>query len=798
MSNSEIKIEDLLEKIDIEDDNLIIVEDEEDTKKSYVLELKKAFSGDYSEPQLYKFYSSSKVNELLNSLNIQISSFASQKELDELRAILTNITTSNPSGTKDNEIIEARGIMESLARRFDLERSVSNDRYLERIKRVSEFYTQSYTIEGNHKGFVEYRRISNSNKSRATGKSVIGYAVSKNFLQGVIYDTSVVKDSSNNGFIYKQSANKLTITMNVGMASSSSSIGSGYSTLNPGTYYLYANVVFSENFTDRSVDLIVNYTDSTSDVFKYNHENVYEFTAKKSFNKIIIRYASSKLVNGASASYRNVMLSSEKDLDKYIATKVYEINSGTLSGANIPSSSSISALSSDTGTEGVYGIVYNDDFMFINPSYTTDYVQLTYYDHNINTDTIVEELSSVKAQVEDEIDYCGLLTDRGTYQFFNNFSIISYPEDMTYETGDETYKRNGEYSIKMIIDDDATTNPIIKQALDTKVDNVESATLCFYIDKTTYSNFTDSDGIRIHLSSDDPNITIANYYTYIIKKSEMVQGWNFVKHPISDFTKYGNPDARNIQSVSIEIGRNDNLNGLYFYLNSIIFNQKMKPTVILTFDGTYDESISYLYPYLIARGIPASILLSSARTLTAAAFDYFIGLRVAHNWDIGMYGCNPNREILTQDDNYRNQYLALRDSKTWIQDNMVENPISYSAPYGNLRPITVPLLKDLGFKIARTEGTGYTANFSEKDFAISVQLISNLTTTDEMKKKIDYAINNNLALCLYTRDVTEYGSEADATQLMFESIINYIMEKVNNGELQCLTMSEFYHRCTSK
>ena len=42
----ETRIEDLLEKNDIEDNNLIIVEDKEDTKKATVEELKKAFVGD--------------------------------------------------------------------------------------------------------------------------------------------------------------------------------------------------------------------------------------------------------------------------------------------------------------------------------------------------------------------------------------------------------------------------------------------------------------------------------------------------------------------------------------------------------------------------------------------------------------------------------------------------------------------------------------------------------------------------------------------------------------------------------
>ena len=407
-------------------------------------------------------------------------------------------------------------------------------------------------------------------------------------------------------------------------------------------------------------------------------------------------------------------------------------------------------------------------------------------------------IHSINTQLEDHIDYCGLLTEKGTYQFFNNYTITSVPASVTLSQEDEEYKRNGEYSVKLTINNDATSNPAIKQVLDNTIDNTESVTLCFYIDKTVYSNFTDVDGIRVHISSDDANISIVNYYTYIIKKSEMVQGWNFVKHNLTEFTSTGNPNSRSIKTVTVEIGRNDNLNGMSLYLNSVIFNQKMKPTVMLTFDGTYDDSITYAYPYLIARNIPVSLLLSSARTLTAEAFDYLIGLRVKYGWDIGMYGCNPNREILTQDDNYRNQYISLRNSKTWVQDNMIENPISYSAPYGNLRPITVPLLRDLGFKIARTEGSGYTANFSDKDFAISVQLISNLTTIDDLKNSIDYIIKNNLALCLYTRDITEYGSEADSTQLMFESVVNYIIEKVNTGDLQCLTMSEFYHRCTGK
>ena len=828
MSNSEIKIEDLLEKVGIENDNLIIVEDEEDTKKAHVLELKKAFSGDYSDPELYKFYSSSKISEFLNSINIQISSLASQRDLDELRNILNNIVTSNPDGTKDNEIIEARGSADSLSGRFDLERLVSDDKYLQYLQKSIIMPAYSYTIDGNHKGFVEYmliqgRGTENTMRRRTSGTEV-GVAISKNFIQpkgSNTINSAMTADSDSNGFIYNQSSSNKIITLNAfnpyaysAMTNSGFGIVStdGY-ILAAGDYYFYSDVAFSDNFIDRTnVSFLINYTDASIDTLKYSHEKVFKFTAKKSFNAIYIQYNESNLVDGATATYRNVMLSPRGDLDTYVKYVVLPIITGEIlmyTEEVVPNSiymrssaNNIEISTHDTTTTSSnYGIIYNDDYIFIDTiggmgEPTT--VQLTYYDHSIDTEYIVDKLSSLEESVGDEIDPCGLITDRGVYQFFTDYSITSYPESMTVEECEEEYHRNGMDSVKIRINNDATTNPTVKQAITGTLDNVESVTLCFYMDKTVSSNFTDADGLRVYISSDDPSVTVTNYYTYTIGKAEMVQGWNFIKHPLSEFIRYGNPNARNIKSISVEIGRNDNLNGQILYLNCAIFNQKMKPTVILTFDGTYDNSISYLYPYMVARNIPASLLLSSARTLTAAAFDYIIGLRVSHGWDIGMYGCNPNRELLIQDDNYRNQYIALRNSKAWVQDNMVENPISYSAPYGNLRPITVPLLKDMGFKIARTDGSGYISNFSDKDFAISVKLISNLTTSDQLKSDIDYAINNNMALCLYTRDVTEYGSEADSTQLMFESVVNYIMEKRNNGELQCVTMSDFYHMCTGK
>ena len=55
-------IAELIVKKSIEDSDIIIVEDNEDTKQSTVENLKKNFNGDNDDPNNLKFFSSSKVN----------------------------------------------------------------------------------------------------------------------------------------------------------------------------------------------------------------------------------------------------------------------------------------------------------------------------------------------------------------------------------------------------------------------------------------------------------------------------------------------------------------------------------------------------------------------------------------------------------------------------------------------------------------------------------------------------------------------------------------------------------------
>ena len=48
---------------------------------------------------------------------------------------------------------------------------------------------------------------------------------------------------------------------------------------------------------------------------------------------------------------------------------------------------------------------------------------------------------------------------------------------------------------------------------------------------------------------------------------------------------------------------------------------------------------------------------------------------------------------------------------------------------------------------------------------------------------------------LFTNDVTEYGTDSSLKEVTFENVIDYVLEKVESGQLQVMTFEEFYHAC---
>ena len=131
-------IGELTKKKTIVDSDIIIVEDNEDTKQSTVEILKKNFNGDSYDPSNVKFYSSAKVDEIKTSLQRDISSKASQADYASIKSSVDKIIkTQSEQDQKDIELIIARDGCNTLDDRLERDKNSLLSRMLKKYKQTA-------------------------------------------------------------------------------------------------------------------------------------------------------------------------------------------------------------------------------------------------------------------------------------------------------------------------------------------------------------------------------------------------------------------------------------------------------------------------------------------------------------------------------------------------------------------------------------------------------------------------------------------------------------------------------------
>lgn len=820
--NTRIKIADLAQKNDIEDTNLMIVEDENDTKKATVHEFKKALSGDAHNPDRFKFYSSKKMQELLHLMSIDISAKANGEDLEELRKALDGVVIASrgDGSVSAEEIADARNGYDTLGERLRIDQDLYDNKYVHNLPRRIVGNTQH--IEGNN--YIDIL-VSNTEDASMTLAGTLTIS-SKNLLNcdGEVNtffndwgsgsgSSGWVKNLDNHGLEYRPHSHLLATMAQVSnldiatiVLNKQLEIGKRYTL----SYSITNTMVpIIDNCSDKLM-VQVQYTDggylTTSGVLNYLYcgeprSLSFDFTPLKKVDKIVFTVVIAYDETDKTA-FLNYPRSGELHINNIMLYEKTNNNPKTF----VPYHREV------INCAGQPALIRNK---FVNKDYTYEYssvksnveqMVISYYDTAVDIQWIYDELEKLNTVVDNRMDKCGLITNYGTYQYLDRLYVRDYEEGVKLKW-DEEHARNGVPSRKITIAEDAKGNSGIRIPLDNPIDSIDSIGIYFYIDRTTYSLFTaKTGGLKIQLSSD--NIEFdgpVNYYKYLIKKDEMVQGWNFVRKRFTqDFLTVGTPNPNNINYIYVEVCRTDEMNGHSIYLNSFVFNQKMKPGVIMCFDGICNTSLSDVFPFMQARGVKGTVFLNQKATPPPEMVDELLKYKIEYGWDIGMESCHPNKEILVQDDNYRNQYVSLLNGKEWLKNTAVSGPISFSASYGNLRPITVPILKDMGIKMVRTDANGYCGFFSDKDFSLPSILLDQHTEKEDIEKMIDYAIETGQVLILYTRfsdrSDYEYGGEGLAKRSTFESIINYIHDINDKGErhIDSLTFQEFYDKCIIK
>lgn len=760
-------------KKNIEDSDIIIVEDNEDTKQSTVENLKKNFNGDNEEPDNMKFFSSAKVDEIKQSLQKEIAAKASHSEMSALEKAVNNIITNQTEQeAKDIEIVTARDGCDTLADRLDRDKESLSSRMMKKYKR---------TASGNRVYLGEFHGYGDVLvDTMLPGKLVVANCNYFN-IENMRGSNNYYMDYSEYGFTYTQRfigefTKCLTINIPIG-------------SLPAGTYYFSANIYNEETsnsngetvqfkipttitvslrYTDRSVDYkTIEMKDNNSNLFYF------DFTSTKTLSSIELTMNEDDFVEESTLTFDNVMLSPQKLLNTFVeyGLTYYDV----------------------AGKQYVYDVRLDNCEVYFEGFNAN--LQIDYYNDAYDTEYIVDSLQEIQKSFYDGIDHCGLASNYGLYNFLTMDNTENKnPENSYIEiSSDENYVRNGNRSLQLYFTTYEEPSSIAI-TLDEIPNDIKYITLLMYIDKYL-SYYMEEDAMSVYLVTDNTTVYPPNnYYKKTVSKSSFVQGWNSLKLVFSEFETIGSPNKNDINHVILEFSNNVNTINKSIYINSIIFNQAIKPTLLLGFNGVYDNTFEYTLPMLRSRGLQCSIFMNNSSTLSNTNLDSMIMYRLDY-LDIGQFGCNPDKELLLEDDNYREQYMALKNIRDYLQNNIIYSPISYSAPYGNIRPITAMMLKDLGYHIAKTGEDSYCSFFTKKDLCIPSIEINNDSDVEYIKSKIDYAIETEQVVAISTYDVTEYGDEMNAKKSMFEEIIDYIQDKYDTDQINVMSYKTFYEKC---
>ena len=124
------------------------------------MSLKRIFVGDAKDPSDSTFYTSEYVSDMQQALDEIVNAKASQKEVDDLKKTLQDVTASAGS-EKDTELVAARNGKASLSERLDFDRKISDSKYMEKIKRT---ITGKTVDIRNHHGYIDISIVETKTK----------------------------------------------------------------------------------------------------------------------------------------------------------------------------------------------------------------------------------------------------------------------------------------------------------------------------------------------------------------------------------------------------------------------------------------------------------------------------------------------------------------------------------------------------------------------------------------------------------------------------------------------------------
>ena len=331
-----------------------------------------------------------------------------------------------------------------------------------------------------------------------------------------------------------------------------------------------------------------------------------------------------------------------------------------------------------------------------------------------------------------------------------------------------------------------------------KGSDFESITVVLYLPYETLNAESSSGGYyQIYLNGNSQLGTYLNGRTTF--------GWNFVKLDRDEFPKL--TDDTVITSIQLKLTPRNNVSieGIFgeSYLNALLFNLRVKPTVLLSFDQIWEESLNNgCYDMAYNREIPYSLymiydnLTQNEKNLIEKYKNFA---------EFSLYGSITGKNGFLWDDTgfpTMKSKLDLLERGIEYGESEVKQPFTtYAVSQTAISPLGYVALSHTNLKCARLIYDKLPVAY----FDASNRLISSTgvdqKTGEYVNAIIDRAVKYGSIASIFLHGVRDDGNDNSIIsgkgmdKSEYTIMLNHIRELRNNGKIQVMTYSDFVNAC---
>jgi len=199
--------------------------------------------------------------------------------------------------------------------------------------------------------------------------------------------------------------------------------------------------------------------------------------------------------------------------------------------------------------------------------------------------------------------------------------------------------------------------------------------------------------------------------------------------------------------------------------------------ISLNFDDGWKTTYQNALPALNAAGLKSTWYIISGR------FNFPAYVTAEQTLNIQAQGHEVGAHTRTHPDLTTLSPSQVQDEVVGSRDDLrnigIRNVDTFAYPFGSFNDSVVNIVKNAGFRSARTADGGYNTAGTDH-WRLVRQAVEGTTTVAEVRSWIDTAIQNNLWLVLVFHHVDDAGESNAITPANFQQIVNYLVQRNAN------------------